>query len=64
MAGVLAVFASLSIAPNWEQQTTKKTYNWVDHSVITYEQLQKTQHCYTWFALKEKGQKSLQQDKK
>ena len=64
MAGVLAVFASFSATPNWGQQTTMKTYEWVDNSVITYEQLQKTQHCYTWAPLAEQKQKGLQQDKK
>ena len=64
IAGMLTIFASLSAAPSWEHKTTRKAYDWVDHSVITYKQLQKTQHCYTWVPLGEEEQKSLKQDKK
>ena len=64
MAGMLAIFASLTMTPNWGHETTKRTYNWIDNSVVTYEQLQKTQHCYTWVSLGEEKQQKLKQGKK
>jgi len=64
MAGVFAIFASLSMTPSWGHETTKRAYDWVDHSVVSYEQLQKTQHCYTWMPLGEEKQQKLKQDKK
>ena len=64
MTGIFAIFASFPITPNWGEQATKKTYEWVDNSVVSYEQLQKKQHCYTWAPLAEQKQKGLQQDKK
>jgi len=64
MAGVLAIFASLSMSSGWEQKTTKKTYEWHDSSVVSYEELQRTQNCYTWVSLGEEKQEALKQDKK
>jgi len=64
MAGVLTIFASLAMTPSWGKQTTAKAYEWIDSSTITYEQLQKTQHCYTWVSLGEEKQQKLKQDKK
>ena len=64
MTGMLAIFASLSVAPSWYQQPTAKAYEWIDHSTVTYKQLQKTQHCYAWVSLGEEKQKSLKQDRK
>ena len=63
MAGIVAIFASLSMTPDWGKQT-KKTYGWHDNSIVTYKELQKTQNCYTWVSLNEEEQQKLKQDKK
>jgi len=64
MAGMLAVFASLSMAPSWEKKATAKTYEWLEEPAVSYEQLQKTRNCYIWVALGEEKQEILKQDTK
>jgi len=64
MAGIVAIFASLSLTPSWEQPTSTKTYDWVDETIMSRKQMQKTQHCYAWVSLEKKAQEKTEKDKK